>query len=177
MTVRVAPVLAMLAVANTLAQQPESPPQARTIEVVSLRDLQQPDVMGMPEPPEPPAGANAWSLHIHTTGGFTGRGVGSVTLSSDGQMVCERATCAPVTVALLKPVATTLTSIVEAAWIRQVPSTLCRDCVQTTIVLKRREGDAVRAYRASWDDSQPAPRELRELRRLVLELRTTQPPQ
>jgi len=38
-------------------------------------------------------------------------------------------------------------------------------------VLKRREGDAVRTYIASWDDSQPATSELRELRRLVFELR------
>jgi hypothetical protein len=127
-----------------------------------------------PQPPDPPAGAAAWSLMIHTTGGFTGQGVGSVTIISDGQIACGPAPCATlVNATLLKPVSTTIASIVEAAWIRRPPSGLCRDCVQTTIALKRREGDIVRTYVASWDDSQAASPELRELRRLAFELRAS----
>ena len=68
-------------------------------------------------------------------------------------------------------VSTTLASIIDAAWIRRTPSGFCRDCMQTTVALKRREGDVVRTYVASWDDSQPATPELRELRRLAFELR------
>ena len=50
-------------------------------------------------------------------------------------------------------------------------TTLCSDCIRTTIVLKRREGAVVSVYRASWDDSQSVAPELRELRRLALDLR------
>jgi hypothetical protein len=172
MTVRTAAVLAMLAVASTFAQQSETPPPPRTIEVVNLGQLQQlPEV---PEPPEPPPGANAWSLRIHTTGGFTGRGVGSVTISSDGRMACGPAPCAtPVAAARLDPFGKAIdTAVVEAFWRHQPPATLCSDCVRTTLALKRRDGDVVRVYHASWDDSQPVMPELRELRRLALELRT-----
>jgi hypothetical protein len=38
-------------------------------------------------------------------------------------------------------------------------------------VLKRRDRDGVRVYRASWDDSQAVTPELRDLRRLALDLR------
>jgi hypothetical protein len=62
-------------------------------------------------------------------------------------------------------------SIIDAAWILRTPSGFCRDCVQTTIVLKRRDGDTISTYRARWDDSQPVSPELRELRRVALELR------
>jgi hypothetical protein len=85
--------------------------------------------------------------------------------------VRQRVRCAGCRIQL-SSVSTTLASIVDAAWIRKTPSSFCRDCVQTTVVLKRRQGDAVRTYVASWDDSQPATSELRELRRLVLELRS-----
>ena len=66
--------------------------------------------------------------------------------------------------------AVSLMALATAPWIRQAASSFCRDCTQTTVVLKRREGDVVRTYVASWDTSQPVTAELRELRRLVLEL-------
>lgn len=127
-----------------------------------------------PDAPEPPPGANSWSLSIHTTGGFTGRGVGSVTISSDGQMGCGPAPCATPGVATrLEPFGNAIASaVVRAAWGPQPLSTLCSDCIRTTIVIKRREGDVVRIYRASWDDSQPVASELRDLRRLALDLRS-----
>ena len=146
MTVQVATVFLALAVTSAMAQPPDAP--------------------------EPPPGANSWSLRIHTTGGFTGMGVGSVTISSDGQMACGPAPCAtPIAATMLQPVITVVASVVNGPWILQTPSGLCRDCVQTTITLKRRDGDLVQVYRASWDDSQPPSAELRELRRLAFELR------
>jgi hypothetical protein len=60
----------------------------------------------------------------------------------------------------------------QAVWGPRPLFTLCSDCIRTTIVIKRREGDVVRIYRASWDDSQSVASELRELRRLAFELRT-----
>ena len=173
MTVRVAAVLAILAVSSTFAQQSETPPQPRKIEVVTLSHLQT-----LPEVPEPPPGANAWSLRVHTTGGFTGRGVGSVTISSDGRMACGPAPCAtPVVAALLDPFGKAIeTAVVEAFWRHQPMATLCSDCVRTTLALKRRDGDVVRVYHASWDDSQLVTPELRDLRRLALELRAARAP-
>ena len=172
MTVRVATVFLALAVTSTFAQQGAPPlPQPRKVEIINLQDLQRPDV---PEPPEPPAGANAWSLRVHTSGGFTGRGVGSVTISSDGQMGCGSAPCAtPSVTALLEPFGKAIAgAVVGALWGPQPLSTLCSDCIRTTIVIKRREGDVVRIYRASWDDSQSVTAELRDLRRLALELQS-----
>ncbi len=95
-----------------------------------------------------------------------------MTISSNGQVVCGPAPCpTPVAAASLKPVNTALGKIIDAAWILRAPSGYCRDCIQTTIALKRREGDVVRTFVATWDDSQsPAP-ELSELRRLAFELR------
>ena len=169
MTVRIAAVLIVLAVSSTFAQQGEPPlAQPRKVEIINLQDLQRAEV---PQPPEPPAGATAWSLIVHTTGGFTGRGVGTVTISSDGRMVCP-APCASLAGAQMKLISSRVASIQEAAWVPRVPTGFCRDCVFTTVVLKRREGDGVRTYIASWDDSQPATPELRELRRLALELQS-----
>ena len=157
MTCRVLTLIVLLSAATVYAQQPVKLVQAGEV----------------PQPPEPPADAAAWSLMIHTTGGFTGQEVGSVTMISDGKLTCTSGSCAAkIAVSQLRQVSTTLASIVDAAWIRKSASSFCRDCVQTTVVLKRREGDAVRTYVASWDDSQPATSELRELRRLVFELRS-----
>ena len=171
MTVRVAAALTVLAVSSTSAQQAPSPlPQPRTVEIVTVQDLQRPDV---PDPPEPPAGPNAWSIQVHTSGGFTGRGAGSVTISSDGRMGCTAEPCAtPVAAGLLDPFGKAVASaVLGAGWGGQPLSTLCSDCIRTTIVLKRREGAVVSVYRASWDDSQSVTPELRELRRLALDLR------
>ena len=171
MTVRVAAALAALSVTGATAQQAQPPrPQPQKLEIINFQDLQQPDV---PEPSEPPAGASAWSLRVHTTGGFTGRGVGSVTVSSDGQMACGPAPCAtPAVTALLESFGKAISSaVVGAVWGPQPLSSVCSDCIRTTIVLKRREGDVVRLYRASWDDSQSVAPELRDLRRLAVELR------
>ena len=180
MTVRITAAAAILVAVS--AGQAQEKPQPRDIH--SLLELTrapaQPTVVraeelpGVAEPPDPPTGAGAWSLRVDTSGGFTGRGVGSVTISSDGQMACGPAPCAtPVALPMLKSVADVIPSVLEAVWIRQTPSGLCRDCILTTIALKRRDGDVVRTYRAGWDDSQSVAPELRELRRLALELRAT----
>ena len=155
-------------------QAPQPLPEPRNVQTLNLQDVQRAQEAAVPQPPEPPAGRGAWSLRIHTTGGFTGQGIGSVTISSNGQVACGPAPCAtPVAAASLKPVNTALGKIIDAAWILRAPSGYCRDCIQTTIALKRREGDVVRTFVATWDDSQsPAP-ELRELRRLAFELRGT----
>ena len=127
----------------------------------------------VPDPPDPPAADGAWTLQISTTGGFTGLGAGTVTIVSNGQMTCERT--GPCATALAGPqlqrLTATLASVLEGAWIRRAPSGICSDCLQTTIVFKRRAGDGVRRLVASWDASQPTAPELRELRRLVFEMR------
>ena len=184
MRVRLVTLAAVMAAMAAHAQEPPSRPQSRDVHsILSLLQAAEPgpadrqNFQGtpgteVPLPPDPPAGNDAWSLRVHTCGGFNGQGIGSVTISSNGQVGCGPAPCAtPVATASLRPVITALRAIIDAAWIRRTPSGLCRDCIQTTIALKRREGDSVRTFVATWDDSQqPAP-ELRELRRLAFELR------
>ena len=167
----------------------QEPPRSRSAEellkltsqsgpqVINLREAPAAAEQEAPMPPDPPADAGAWSLHVHTTGGFTGQGVGSITISSDGQLACGPATCAtPIARLQLDPVSRTLASIMDAAWIRRPPSSVCRDCIRTRVVLKRREGDEVRVLTASWDDSQPPGPEFRELRRLALEVHAARSP-
>jgi hypothetical protein len=174
MSVRLLAVAAVVIATGAYAQEPlpSSRDVTSILRLVHKSNLRAEPTADVPQSPDPPTGAAAWSLTIHTTGGFTGQGVGSVTISSDGQVGCGSAPCVtPVAVARLKPVSTALASIIDAAWIRRTPSGLCRDCIQTTITLKRREGDVVRTYVTSWDDSQAASPEMRELRRLAFELR------
>jgi hypothetical protein len=146
---------------------PGDPQVIERIKPVTVTPLVQ-----IPEPPEPPAANDAWTLQIAYAGGFTGLGAATVTIVSDGRMTCERPT--PCVSAVAGPqllrLTTTLTSILETAWIRQMPG-ICSDCMRTTIVLKRRAGGGVSRRVASWDDSQPTAPELRELRRLVFEIR------
>ena len=174
MNVRLVMAIAALVAIPAHAQEPtpQPLPEPRNVQTLNLQDVQRAQGAAVPQPPDPPAGRGAWSLRIHTTGGFTGQGIGSVTISSNGQVTCGPAPCAtPMTTASLKPVNTALGAIIDAAWILRTASSYCRDCIQTTIALKRREGDVVRTFIATWDDSQsPAP-ELRELRRLAFELR------
>ena len=176
MRVGIFSVIALMSASVVHAQDAPPLPQSRDVHTllqqvypltVNLQAVQ----AQVPEPPEPPEGTNAWSLRIHTAGGFTGAGIGSVAITSDGRLDCVAATCASqIAQAQLKPLSSTIASIVDAAWIRHSPTSFCRDCVQTTVVLKRREGDVVRTFVASWDPTQAVTEELRELRRLVFEL-------
>ena len=173
---RITIVLTAAIAIHAYAQEPapQPLPEPRNVQTLNLQDMQRAQETAVPQPPDPPAGRGAWSLRIHTTGGFTGQGIGAVTIASNGQVACGPAPCAtPVAAALLKPVNTALGAIIDAAWIHRMPSSYCRDCIQTTIALKRREGDVVRTFIATWDDSQPPAPELRELRRLAFELRAT----
>ena len=174
---RIAVVIAALLTIPAVAQEqaPQPLPEPRNVQTLSLQDAQHALEGEVPEPPDPPSGRNTWSLRVHTTGGFTGQGIGSVTISSNGQVGCgPAAPCATsMTTASLNAVRMALGSIVEAAWIRRSPTGFCSDCIRTAITLKRREGGVVRTFVATWDDSQaPAPG-LRELRRLAFELRDT----
>ena len=180
MTVRcIGPVAALLAAVTTAHAQ--ALPQSRPAEalsgtsqsgrqVINARYIQSVPEDAIAQLPDPPAGRDAWSLRVHTSGGFTGQGVGSVTISSDGRIACSPTCATPVSLASLSRIGTVLTSILEAAWIRRSPG-FCSDCIRTTVTLKRREGDAVRMYVATWEDGQLSAPELRELRRLTFELR------
>ena len=169
MRTRLLILVAVMATIPARAQEPRSQPS------VNVLDLQSVPGMEVPQPPEPPAGDDAWSLRVHTSGGFTGQGIGSVTISSDGRVACGPSPCAAgvatLTASSVAPIRAALTSIIEGAWIRRSSVGFCSDCIRTTIALKRREGGVVRTFVASWDDSQSPAAELRELRRLAFELR------
>src|SRR5688500_16060299 len=161
----------LLVMATTV--QAQALPAPRPIDPQIVDPITVAPLVRLPEPPEPPDGTDAWTLQISYTGGFTGLGLGTVTVVSDGKMTCDgRGPCAPaLTAPQLRQLATTLSSVLEAAWIRRTPTGICSDCMETTIVLKRRGADGVRRLVASWDDSQPIAPELRELRRMVFEMR------
>ena len=96
-----------------------------------------------------------------------------MTVTSSGDVSCAPIACpTPVSAARIKLLTSTIARVADAAWVSQTPSTICNDCMQTTITLKRRFKDGIRTFVAAWDDSQAVPPELRELQRLVFDLRT-----
>jgi hypothetical protein len=162
--VGLAAVLLLLTATMQVDAQPPPPPLSNAQPV----DRAEPPVL-----PDPPAGENAWRVKVSSTGGITGRGLGTVTIGSDGQVSCAPTACAtPVDDRRLKRVAEVLNAIGDGDWIKRPPGR-CNDCMQTTITLKRRSKDGIVTSVATWDDSETVGAELSELRRLVLELRTS----
>ena len=85
-------------------------------QITSPQDAHPASGQQIPMPPDPPAGAGGWSLRVHTSGGFTGQGIGTITISSDGQLACGPIPCAtPIARLQLDPVLKRLASIVEAS--------------------------------------------------------------
>jgi hypothetical protein len=126
---------------------------------------------------DPPAAAGAWTLSVVESGGFAG-GVSTVTVTSEGQVTCSHATCdTPVPPARLTTIAAAIAAIKSEEWGPQKREGVfgtgtCADCGRTTITLKRREAEGMRTYEAAWDGLQKVSSSLRELERLILDLRS-----
>ena len=103
-----------------------------------------------------PPDEGAWVVRIVTTGGFTGRGAGSFTASSAGDMLCVSvASCPP---RLGPEVQQSLARLVTAIGLgTPAPRTsplhpgTCSDCVTTTMTVRRRERDGERTFTYTWD--------------------------
>ena len=119
-------------------------------------------ILGAQSPPERlpllplPDGPHAWTIRVETTGGFTGRGTGSVTTSSDGRVFCIVLRCP----ARLQPEPhQSLSHLVRAIQPIVSPrssspsATICNDCVTTTMTVHRRDADGDHALRYTWDVS------------------------
>ena len=102
-----------------------------------------------------PPGQDAWVVRIMTTGGFTGRGAGSVTASSAGDVLCtlvggcpER--LVPETNRTLSMLITGL-GRVEASAGRPVTGGVCADCITTTMTVQRRDRQGEHTFDYTWD--------------------------
>jgi len=100
--------------------------------------------------------ANSWAVQIITRGGLDGKGMGDLTITSQGRLVWNeiKNQC---NVKLRDDVLQMLTQMAFSAdaskWVG-LPSKICADCFKIAIVLQRREGDGiVRTYIAYWDNA------------------------
>lgn len=107
-------------------------------------------------PEELPDAVGAWTLRIVTSGGFSGRGIGNILVTSQGQRTCDPPNALCATAApdgSLDLLARAISAASPSGWGDSKPSTICRDCVSTSIVLRRRESDgATRTYVTHWDN-------------------------
>ena len=108
--------------------------------------------------PSVPDGDGAWTIRISTSGGFTGRGRGSVTMTSQGNLSCLK-TSRPCTEKLvddkLRPVARLVSSFDPSKWASPTPqeNMVCNDCITTTVTFARREGGKLKIKSLSWNDA------------------------
>jgi hypothetical protein len=138
------------------------------------------------EPPEPlpalplPAGGDAWAVRVETTGGFTGRGTGSLSATSAGDVFCVLTVRCPRR--LIPAAHRAMSQLVRAIPLvapapRSSSSTTlstCSDCVTTTMTVQRRDEDGEHTLRYTWDVStaHAVPEEALRLRAAILGLTT-----
>jgi hypothetical protein len=105
-----------------------------------------------------PAAEDAWVVRIVTSGGFTGRGSGSYTASSSGDVSCLAAAACPGRLApdTQRALSRLVKAVPVAAVSRPSPSSptgSCNDCVTTTMSVRRRDRDEERMQTFSWDET------------------------
>lgn len=105
-----------------------------------------------------PPGDGAWVVRIETSGGFTGRGSGSVTASSAGEVRCVSPACPPRLVPEVQQSIERLVADIPVAGDVSLRSPvgnsgICNDCVTTTMTVQRRNGDGERTIQFRWDES------------------------
>jgi hypothetical protein len=99
----------------------------------------------------------AWVVAVVTSGGFTGRGTGSLTVSSAGESSCVAVAACPAR--LVEDARRSLTRRVLALTLRPISPPpeprprqgVCNDCVTTTLTVRRRDADGERGVTYSWD--------------------------
>ena len=97
----------------------------------------------------------SWMLHVGTAGGLGGQGVGSVAITSQGQVTCS-ASPTPCVARLSGEALQSLTEAVGQAllvpWVGSTGS--CHDCYITRITLKHLRPDGTETtYAAAWDQT------------------------
>lgn len=101
-----------------------------------------------------PPDKDAWIVQIVVSGGFSGRGKGDVSVSSDGSAACSLpdAPCkSDLTPELLKWLGESVREAKPEKW-GDFSGHTCSDCYGTLLILRRRgKGGAEQVYTASWD--------------------------
>ena len=105
----------------------------------------------------PPTEA-AWVVRIVTSGGFTGRGSGSYTASSAGDVACLAVPACPARLAsdterALSRLVTELPVSTVSPALPSRPTSTCNDCVTTTISVRRRDRAGERTQTFTWDET------------------------
>jgi len=119
---------------------PELPPAFRDIQPVGLS-------------PE----ANAWAVQINTRGGFSGKGIGNMVVTSQGYLNWDEKPVKQCQVKLrdnsMQLLSQTALSANTSSW-KGIFSEYCADCIIYELVLKRREMDgSEKIYIAYWDNA------------------------
>jgi hypothetical protein len=104
-----------------------------------------------------PAGDRAWAVQIVTTGGFTGKGRGNLTLTSDGTLLRDgpNGSCS------MKLPDETMKALTETVFAASAINNaeelmakyVCADCIVTAMVVTRRKTGGDETLTASWDDA------------------------
>ena len=125
-----------------------------------------------------PAGGDAWTVRVETTGGFTGRGTGNLTATSAGEVFCVLIVRCPRR--LIPEANRSLSQLVRAIPLIAPPprssssttNTTCNDCVTTRMTVQRRDEDGEHTLRYTWDVStaHAVPEEALRLRAAILGL-------
>lgn len=105
-----------------------------------------------------PAGENAWAVQIVSSGGYSGKGRGNLTLASDGILYwngadggCSRKLSGETMNALTKVV---LAADLSVSSKEQSTVGFCADCYTTSMIVQHRGvAEVIRALRVHWDDS------------------------
>ena len=113
------------------------------------------------QPPAPPALAlgstpGSWVAEVTTTGGYTGRGAGSVHVRADGSALCGAPLqCgARVSADALHRIAAALETARGITWERPTARSVCNDCIVTTLTLRTRQANGTEAVTTYvWDNS------------------------
>lgn len=133
-----------------------------------------------PKLSELPSEAGAWVVHVTTSGGFTGRGAGGASLTSQGKAIfsfMNDSSAINLPADALSRMSEIIALAKPAAW-QTLTSSACRDCITTTLTLYRREPDGTQSsHVASWDDTtlEKMPKEVVELYEVVMNLKEKQP--
>ena len=103
----------------------------------------------------PPDAPGSWVLQVISQGGIMGTGAGDFVIASDGTLSClnVRAQCpTALAVSSLRQLEAGMRSAVSDVWQVFPPSSLCRDCLTTTLILTSRNADGtLSVMRAGWD--------------------------
>jgi len=101
-----------------------------------------------------PEGNGAWVIRVVTTGGFTGKGTGDFTISSENKILCSAQIPCPkeFKVSDFQPLIEVLSPDIVLPVVPVM--SVCRDCIIRTMTIRRRDPSGiVQIFTTSWDDT------------------------